>query len=69
MLNAKQKQCPSCAGVQWWEDESGCLVCYNHRESHSQYDPRCPLCVVARMKAPWKALAIMFRRMLLPRAG
>ena len=66
--NSKQARCQNCAGVQWWEDADGvCIPCYNHRDYHPTYDPRCPLCVVARIKALWKALVIMIRQMRLPR--
>ena len=66
--NSKRTRCPSCAEVDWVEDqEHVCLVCAVHGDHHRAYDPRCPLCVVQRIKALVKALVIMIRQMLLPR--
>ena len=66
--NSKRKRCPSCAEVKWWKDAADvCIPCYNHHDYHVTYDPRCPLCIVQRIKALVKALVIMIRQMLLPR--
>jgi hypothetical protein len=33
-------------------DPDFCPGCFRHRNDHTNYDPRCPLCVVERIKAP-----------------
>jgi len=65
----KQPRCPSCAGVDWLDaQEHTCFVCRGHSNYHRTYDPRCPLCIVQRVKALWKAVVIMTRQML-PQRG
>jgi hypothetical protein len=67
--NSKQMRCPGCAGVKWWDDrEHECSACSGHRDFH-EYDPRCTLCVVERLKALVKAVGIMIRLWLSPGVG
>jgi hypothetical protein len=51
--------------MNWFNDrEHGrCLACAIHDHD---YDPRCPLCVVERIKAWFEAIAIQIRLVLPP---
>jgi hypothetical protein len=41
-----------------------CCACFNHRQYHPRYDPRCVVCVVERIKAVGKAVVIMIWQMV-----
>ncbi len=75
--NTKVPRCKGCADVRLFKknvislndgenDPDFCPGCYRHHNDHRNYDPRCPLCVVERIKALWRAMAIMIRQMLPP---
>jgi hypothetical protein len=68
---AKKARCRNCGELDWFDPDDPrriCTRCYNHRDCHPTYDPRCVVCVVERIKALLKAVVMIIRQVLLPRA-
>lgn len=70
--NLKRTRCRSCGRMNCLVEPNEkpiCTDCWNHREIHPYFDPRCVVCVAERIKALAKAAVIMIRLMLPPRVG